>query len=64
MPASERRSVDVTSLVAGVVIVAFGTLLLLDRADTVNLQFGFLWPAITATVGAILLASGLSRRRR
>jgi hypothetical protein len=59
-----RRKVDVTSLVAGVVIVALGTLLLLDRTDVLDLRFGYFWPALTATIGAILLASGLSRGRR
>jgi len=59
-----RRELDITSLVAGLAIVAFGTLLLLDRADVLDLRFGYFWPALTATVGAILLASGLSRGRR
>jgi hypothetical protein len=62
--AVERRDLDVTSLVAGLALAAFGTLLLLDRADVLDLHFGYLWPAVTATVGAILLASGLSRGRR
>jgi hypothetical protein len=59
-----RREVDVTSLVAGLVIAAFGTLLLLDRSDVLDLRFGWFWPALTATIGSILLASGLSRDRR
>jgi hypothetical protein len=53
-----------TSLVAGLVIIALGTLLLLDRTDVINLRFGYFWPAITATIGAILLTSGLTRGRR
>ena len=60
----ERRDLDVTSLVAGLALAAFGTLLLLDRTDVLDLHFGYLWPAVTATVGSILLASGLSRGRR
>jgi Domain of unknown function (DUF5668) len=59
-----RASFDVTSLVAGLVITAFGALLLLDRVDVLDLRFGYFWPALTATIGAILLASGLSRGRR
>jgi cell wall-active antibiotic response 4TMS protein YvqF len=59
----ERRSVDITSLVAGLVVVAFGVLLLLDRTDVLNLSFGWFWPAIAAAVGTILLASGLTRGR-
>jgi hypothetical protein len=50
--------------VAGLVIIALGTLLLLDRADVIDLRFGYLWPAVTATIGAILLASGVTRGRR
>jgi hypothetical protein len=60
----DRNRVDVASLVAGLVITAFGTLLLLDRVETIDLRFGWLWPALTAAVGAILLASGLTRGRR
>ncbi len=60
----QRRKVDVTSLVAGLAIAAFGTLILLDRVEVIDLQFGYLWPALTATVGVILLASGLTRERR
>jgi hypothetical protein len=59
-----RGEFDVTSLVAGLVIAALGTLLLLDRTDVLDLRFGYLWPAVTATIGAILLTSGLTRGRR
>jgi hypothetical protein len=58
-----RREVDVTSLVAGLAIAGFGLLLLLDRVDALDLRFGYFWPALTATIGAILLASGLTRGR-
>jgi hypothetical protein len=56
-----RRDFDLTSFVAGLAIAAFGTLLLLDRVDALDLRFGYFWPALTATIGAILLASGLTR---
>jgi hypothetical protein len=58
------RPIDWTSLAAGVALAALGSLLLLDRVDAVDLRFGYLWPALIAAVGAILLASGLSRRDR
>jgi len=58
-----RRELDVTSLVAGLAISGFGLLLLLDQVDALDLRFGYFWPAVTATIGAILLASGLSRDR-
>jgi hypothetical protein len=56
-----RAALDVTSLVAGLVVAALGALLLLDRLGAIDLGFGYLAPALIATVGAILLASGLSR---
>ena len=58
------RQVDWTSLSAGLVLMALGSLLLLDRAEAVDLRFGYLWPALLAAIGAILLASGLSQRDR
>jgi hypothetical protein len=58
------KPVDWTSLAAGFVLIALGGLLLLDRVEAVDLRFGYLWPALLAAVGAILLASGLSRRDR
>jgi hypothetical protein len=50
------------SLVAGAAIALLGGLLLADRLDAVDLGFGVLGPVCLAVVGAILLASGLSRR--
>jgi hypothetical protein len=59
-----RWPFDLASLVAGLVIAALGGLLLLDDRHTIDLSFAYLAPAVTATVGAILVASGLSRSRR
>jgi hypothetical protein len=59
-----RRGADRTSLVAGLVITALGLVLLLDRTGAIDLGFGYAAPAVTATVGAILLAAGLERPRR
>jgi hypothetical protein len=53
--------VDIVSLVAGVVIIALGIALLIDRAGVVDLRFAELAPIALAAVGAILLASGLTR---
>ena len=57
-------STDVVSLTAGLVLVVLGTVLLLDRSGTLHLTFGSMAPLAFAAVGAILLASGLSRGRR
>jgi hypothetical protein len=57
------RSPDPTSLVAGIAVLALGVLLLLDAGSTLDLRFGVLAPVGCAAAGAILLASGLSRRR-
>jgi hypothetical protein len=56
------RPVDWTSLAAGLVLIGLGSLFLLDRVETIDLRFGYLWPALLAALGAILLVSGLSRR--
>ena len=57
-----RRTLDATSLVAGLVLIGVGVVLLLDRLDVLDLRFGYLWPLLLAAVGAILVASGLARR--
>ena len=53
---------DPAALVAGVVLIAFGAVLLLAELDTLELRFATLAPIAFAAVGAILLANGLSRR--
>jgi hypothetical protein len=58
-----RRRRDATSLVAGLVLAGLGLLLLLDRVEALDLRFGYLWPALLAAAGAILLADGLTRPR-
>ena len=55
---------DPASLAAGLVICALGTLLLLDQVYVIDLRFGYLWPALLGTIGAILLAFGLTGKRR
>ena len=57
-----RRSPDVAALVAGLVLLAFGGVLLADATDVVTLRFAALAPIACGALGAILLASGLSRR--
>jgi hypothetical protein len=54
---------DITSVVAGMCIAGLGLLLLLDGTGAANLRFGVLAPAWCAAIGAILLASGMSRPR-
>jgi len=57
------RRVDGPSLVTGLVLIGLGGLFLLDRLEALDLRFGYLWPALLAGLGAILLASGLRRER-
>jgi hypothetical protein len=62
---SELRTVgrpDVPTLVAGMVILLLGAVLLLDRLGVLDLRFDTVAPIACAAVGAILLATGLSRR--
>lgn len=57
-----RERPDRLLLVAGCVIAAFGVVLLLDRTGTIELTFGSMAPMAFAVVGAVLLATGLTRR--
>ena len=56
--------IDRGTFAAGVVLIAFGTLLLLDRVGTLDLQFDYFWPTLLAVVGSILLALGLTKDSR
>jgi hypothetical protein len=56
-----RTRPDRASLVAGAVLIAFGGVLLGDALGAFALSFEALAPIACATVGAILLALGLSR---
>ena len=57
------RRPDLTSLVAGVCVVGLGVLMLLDATGTLELRFKVLAPAACAALGAILVASGMTRPR-
>ena len=50
-------------MVAGIAVLALGVLLLLDASGTLALRVGVLAPAACAAAGAILLASGMTRRQ-
>jgi len=56
------RRLDPLSLVAGLALIAFGIVLLLDGTGALELHFDTMAPMAFAVVGAILLTSGLSRR--
>jgi hypothetical protein len=53
---------DVSSIVAGIAVLALGAVLLLDETGVIELSFGILAPVACAATGAILLARGLGRR--
>ncbi len=55
------RRRDGVSVAAGLAVALLGVLLLLDQAGALDLGFDYLAPAVLATVGAVLLAAGLSR---
>jgi hypothetical protein len=59
-----KRDLDLVSLVGGVAIALLGTLLLLDQVGEIELNFGWLFAAVCATVGATLAVSGLVVRDR
>ena len=56
------KRLDMTALVAGVLIAIFGVLLLLDTSGDVHLKFAALAPIGAFIAGATLLTAGLTRR--
>jgi hypothetical protein len=58
-----RGGPDIRALVAGLAVVALGSVLLLDALNVVDLSFAVFAPLACAATGAILLANGLSRSR-
>jgi hypothetical protein len=57
-----RERLDPAPLVAGLALIAFGIVLLLDANGEIHLRFAALAPIAAFMAGATLLASGLSRR--
>ena len=58
-----RARPDTSALVAGLAVLAFGVVLLLDALGVFDLSFEVFAPVACAAVGTILLANGLSRRQ-
>lgn len=58
-----RGGPDIPALVAGLAVLAFGGVLLLDALGAIDMTFAVLAPVACAAAGAILLASGLGRSR-
>jgi hypothetical protein len=56
-----RAGPDIRALVAGLAVLAFGGVLLLDALDAIDLTFAVFAPVACAAAGAILVANGLSR---
>jgi hypothetical protein len=57
------KRVRTPELVAGILVAAFGVLLLLDAGGDLDLHFAAVAPIAAFICGATLLATGLSRRR-
>ncbi|MDX6717443.1 MAG: hypothetical protein QOH30_4001 [Baekduia sp.] len=53
---------DLPTLVSGLSVMVLGSVLLLDSAGSLQLDFGSLAPLVLTVVGMILLVSGLARR--
>ena len=54
-----RGRADRTLMVAGLVTIALGTLLLLDRTGAIDVKFNYMFPALLAAIGTVLLVAGL-----
>ena len=57
---SPRPGYDPASLIGGLLVIALGTLLMLDQAGVLALDWDYFLPAAFAVVGGILLAAGLA----
>lgn len=57
------RQPDITSLVSGLAISIFGTLILLQEEGTIDLEAGWLLAVLAAATGVVLVASGMGARR-
>lgn len=53
---------DSATLISGLSVLALGTVLLLDQAGQLSLDFGSLAPIVLTVVGLVLLVGGLARR--
>ena len=53
---------DLATLISGLSVLAFGTVLLLDQAGQLSLDFGALAPIVLTVVGLVLLVGGLAKR--
>jgi hypothetical protein len=60
----DRLRVDILSLASGAVIAVLGALVLLDSTDDIDLSLGWVAVALTASVGLILLVSGMTDTAR
>lgn len=58
------RDLDVTSLAAGIALLATGTLFVLDASGELELGFGWLAPLLIGALGAVLIASGAAAHPR
>lgn len=53
---------DLATLISGLAIAALGTVLLLDQAGELSLDFGSLAPLVLCVIGLVLLVGGLAKR--
>ena len=53
---------NLATLISGLSIAALGTVLLLDQAGPLSLDFGSLAPLVLAVIGLVLLVGGLAKR--
>jgi hypothetical protein len=56
------RRPDLATLISGLSIATLGTVLLLDQAGQLSLDFGSLAPLVLCVLGLVLLVGGLAKR--
>jgi uncharacterized protein (UPF0333 family) len=53
---------DPATLITGLSVLALGTVLLLDQAGQLSLDFGSLAPIVLTVLGIVLLVGGMAKR--
>lgn len=59
----QRREVNITSVVAGILFIVLGLLFLLERAGVLEVRAAYVWPLVLISLGVGILLGG-SRRGR
>ena len=58
-----RVHLDATGMIAGLLFVAIGAVIVLDRLEVWAVDYRFVWPAVLIAIGAAVLLRAMMSRR-